>query len=216
MDATPETYKRTRRKMPADRRREIVEMGATIGLAEGLSKVTARRLADGIGVRPGLVTHYFPTVDELLAEVFTTLAADGRLGFHPEDSTAHSPTNYVQGLIRRYASTERDPVSLMWLDAWRQAADREQLRAAVLLQMEKDVENLTVVIDRGVSTGEFSTKDPSRTAMRIFGILDGQIVASVVRAAAPESPLDYSAVVDLAYESAERELGLSSGSLGQK
>lgn len=188
-------------------------MGAAIGLAEGLARVTARRLADAIGVRPGLVTHYFPTVDELLAEVFTTLATDGRLGFHPEDLSALSPTDHVRGLIRRYVSTERDPVSLMWLDAWRQAADRAQLRAAVLLQMERDVENLTAVIERGVSTGEFSAANPSRAAMRILGILDGQIVASVVRAAAPESPLDYSAVASLAYESAERELGLSSGSL---
>lgn len=198
---------------PEDRRREILEMGATIGLAEGLGRVTARSLANGIGVRPGLVTHYFPTIDLLLAEIFKALGAQGRLGFTYATHAALTPTDYLRGLVGRYTGAERDPVSLMWLDAWRQAADRPQLRGAVMAQMETDVAELTAVIQQGVAMGEFDVTDPSRIAMRILGILDGQIVASVVRAASAESSLDYAPVVAMAYEFVERELGLPEGTL---
>lgn len=124
-----------------------------------------------------------------------------------------SPTEYVAGLIHRATATDRDPLALMWLDAWRQAADRPQLRSAVMRQMERDAEDLTEVIGRGALAGDFAVSDPAWTALRILGIVDGQIVASVVRAAAPETSLDYSAVVAFAYESVERELGLPAGTL---
>jgi len=199
---------------PEDRRREILEMGAMIALDEGLGRVTARRLADAIGVRPGLVTHYFPTVDQLLAEIFSALGAAGRLGFSHVRHSELSPTEYLRGLVGRYTGMERDPVSLMWLEAWRQAADRPQLRAAVTAQMETDAAELTALIAQGVAAGEFLLTDPSRTSIRIFGILDGQIAASVARAAAAESSIDYAIVVEMAYEFIEREVGLPAGALG--
>lgn len=198
---------------PEDRRRDILTAGATIALAEGLGRVTARNLADAIGVRPGLVTHYFPTIDQLLAEIFRELSAAGQLGYARTAHPGLTPTDYVRGLIGRYTGAERDPVSLMWLDAWRQAADRPQLRDAVMDKMEADVADLSDLIRRGSAAGEFTVTNPSRVAMRIFGILDGQIVSSVVRAAAQESSLDYTPVVEMAYESVERELGLPTGTL---
>jgi DNA-binding transcriptional regulator YbjK len=55
----------TRRKPPDERRAEIIETASAIALAEGLDKVTARRVADALGVFPGLVNHYFRTADAL-------------------------------------------------------------------------------------------------------------------------------------------------------
>lgn len=204
---------KARRLSPEERRREILEAGAAIALTEGLGRVTARSVAETIGVRAGLVTHYFPTVDQLLAAIFNTLGAQGRLGFTVAAHADLTPLEYMRGLIAKYTRVERDPVSLMWLDAWRQAADRPLLRDAVVAQMETDAAELESLIERGVAAEEFSVIEPARAAMRIFGILDGQIVASVVRAASAASNLDYAVVVELAYEAVERELGLPQGSL---
>src|SRR5262249_30326246 len=59
------------RKTPAEPRSEIVASAARSGLTEGLECVPLRRVADELGVQPGLVGHYFPAADELVAEAFT-------------------------------------------------------------------------------------------------------------------------------------------------
>ncbi|WP_030769741.1 MULTISPECIES: TetR/AcrR family transcriptional regulator [unclassified Streptomyces] len=66
------------RKSPEARRAEIVETAAAVALAEGLECLTLRRIADELDVRPGLISHYFPSVEDLVAEAFGT-AADAEL-----------------------------------------------------------------------------------------------------------------------------------------
>ncbi|WP_406396902.1 TetR/AcrR family transcriptional regulator [Streptomyces uncialis] len=76
------------RKAPAERRHEIIRAAARVGLAEGLECVTLRRIADELGVQPGLVGHYFPAADTLVADAFTsaTMAElDGLLPAAPEN-----------------------------------------------------------------------------------------------------------------------------------
>ncbi|MFJ4767663.1 TetR/AcrR family transcriptional regulator [Streptomyces uncialis] len=76
------------RKAPAERRHEIIRAAARVGLAEGLECVTLRRIADELGVQPGLVGHYFPAADTLVADAFTsaTMAElDGLLPTTPEN-----------------------------------------------------------------------------------------------------------------------------------
>ncbi|MFJ7423250.1 TetR/AcrR family transcriptional regulator [Streptomyces uncialis] len=84
------------RKAPAERRHEIIRAAARVGLAEGLECVTLRRIADELGVQPGLVGHYFPAADTLVADAFTsaTMAElDGLLPAAPADPAApESPT----------------------------------------------------------------------------------------------------------------------------
>ncbi|MFB6479871.1 TetR/AcrR family transcriptional regulator [Streptomyces virginiae] len=62
------------RKSPEARRAEIVETAAAVALAEGLECLTLRRIADELDVRPGLISHYFPSVEDLVAEAFGTAA----------------------------------------------------------------------------------------------------------------------------------------------
>ena len=63
-----------RRKAPAQRRAEVIEAAAAIAVRDGLDKVTAKRVAAAIGVRAGLVDHYF-TADQLVAAAFALAAA---------------------------------------------------------------------------------------------------------------------------------------------
>ena len=49
-----------RRKPASERLAEIIETAAAIAVAEGLDRVTAKRVAAELGVFPGLVSHYDP------------------------------------------------------------------------------------------------------------------------------------------------------------
>ncbi|WP_449341177.1 TetR family transcriptional regulator, partial [Streptomyces canarius] len=62
------------RKDPAARRAEIVAAAAAVALTEGLECVTLRRIAEELDVRPGLISHYFPSVEDLVAEAFADAA----------------------------------------------------------------------------------------------------------------------------------------------
>lgn len=54
--------------MPAgERRAEIVRAASVIAVSEGLDKLTAKRVAQAVGVVPGLVDYHFRSADELIA-----------------------------------------------------------------------------------------------------------------------------------------------------
>ena len=58
------------RKRPSERRAEIVREAAGIALTDGLERITLRAVAERLGVRPGLITHYFPVAEDLvIAEI---------------------------------------------------------------------------------------------------------------------------------------------------
>jgi AcrR family transcriptional regulator len=66
-----------RRNLTEKRREEIAEAAGRIAEADGLAKLTAKRVAESVGVYPGLVNHYFRSADDLSAALF---AAERRSG----------------------------------------------------------------------------------------------------------------------------------------
>jgi AcrR family transcriptional regulator len=63
-----------KRKLPAERRGELLAKAVEIAQAEGLSAVTLRRVAADLGVTPGLVSHYFSAAEQLITAAFRTAA----------------------------------------------------------------------------------------------------------------------------------------------
>ena len=64
-----------KRKPPAERREEIVAAASRLAVEEGLERLTLRRVAEALGVVPGLVNHYFPVAEDLAAAAFGFAAA---------------------------------------------------------------------------------------------------------------------------------------------
>ncbi|MDR6972867.1 TetR family transcriptional regulator [Leifsonia shinshuensis] len=214
MSATQVTPNVTRRKPREDRRHEIINAACNLALSEGLGAITARRVASQVGVGFSLVTHYFSSIDELVSAAFSKVVADERTSIADYVRDRETVTEQLRATFAAYTVATRDPIGLLWLDAWRQAADRPLIRAAVVQQMELDLVDMKATIDAGVASGEFELADPSSVvAMRILALLDGQVAASAVRGALVESTLDYPAVEDLLAATAERELGLPVGAL---
>ncbi|MFI7354257.1 TetR/AcrR family transcriptional regulator [Streptomyces avidinii] len=211
------------RKSPEARRAEIVDTAAAVALAEGLECLTLRRIADELDVRPGLISHYFPSVEDLVAEAFGTAAgaelevllpsgpgAPGRPGGPgvPGSQGPSSPSDRLARFFTRTSGEAYDAISRLWINARHLSRYRPVLRDRVAEQEAAWRGRLEGVIAEGVARGEFRTEDPYVTAIQILVVLDGLGVhANTEDRGRPE------AVTRMAVTTAERELGLTRGAL---
>lgn len=196
------------RRSPADRRAEILDAAVRLALGHGLDQVTLRRIAEELGVAGSLVSHYFPVVDELLAQVFAEAARTELEQVFAEVERLESPREQLAGLLQRLVDSERDAISALWMDAWHAGRRRPALADEVNRQTSLWTERLTALVQRGCAAGQFDTTDPRATAARIMAVVDGLTVQASMR-----GTIDYESVEQLVFQVAEREVGLPPGSL---
>ncbi len=197
-----------KRKPPAERRLEIVAAAARIAVAEGLESLTLRRVAEELGVVPGLVNHYFPVAEDLAAAAFGHAAAAERDGLFAALGTSRPPLGQLREMLGMLLADSSDDISLLWLDAWQATRKRPALRAEVARQMDGWMQNVAALISRGAKSGSFKVSDPQRAARRIMALIDGFSIQAAMRSA-----IVYDAVRDMVFETIERELGLPPGRL---
>jgi AcrR family transcriptional regulator len=197
-----------RRKPASERLAEIIETAAAIAVAEGLDRVTAKRVAAELGVFPGLVSHYFATADELVATAFAHAAADEREQIFGAAQLADSPVDRIRRLLGSWLHQDRDPVSLLWLDAWQASRRRPALLAEVGRQMNADLDRLSSVIADGITAGDFPIDHPGEPALQILSLVDGLSVQAATR-----QTLDYAPVRSMVIATTERLLALPPGTL---
>ncbi|MFI9629398.1 TetR/AcrR family transcriptional regulator [Streptomyces sp. NPDC052042] len=199
------------RKSAAERRREIVATAARVGLEEGLECVTRQRIADGLGVQSGLIHHYFPVVEELVAEAFaraTTAELDGLLPEAAAEPEGGGPLGALQRFFTLISGAEFDNISKLWLNARHLSRYRPALHGQVVSQELRWCHRIEQIITRGVKEQAFCCEDPWAAAVRILAVVDG--VSAYINTSADQrtAPL-----ADLARTLAEAELGLPAGGL---
>ncbi|MFD5432129.1 TetR/AcrR family transcriptional regulator [Kitasatospora sp. NPDC127067] len=196
------------RKSPEDRRAEIVGAAAEVALTEGLECITLRRIAEQLDVRPGLISHYFPAVEDLVAEAFGSAATAELEALLPTEPPDGSALRHLARFFARTTGPSYDDMSRLWLNARHLSRYRPVLRERVLDQENGWRGRLGGVIAAGVEQGEFHTDDAVLTAVRILVVIDGLAVHA--NTGLREHP---SSVTRLAAATAERELGLADGTL---
>jgi AcrR family transcriptional regulator len=159
-------------------------------------------------VYPGLVSHYFQSVDELVVAAFRHAVTTESDECYAAVADEPSPLRRLRKLLAILIGEERDGVSLLWLDAWSAFRHRPSLAGEVSRQMAVDQQRLGDLIGEGVEVGDFHSADPPAAASRIYAVIDG---LAVLAAVGPE--FDYSAVRELVFTNAERELGVAEGAL---
>ncbi|MEU0490361.1 TetR family transcriptional regulator C-terminal domain-containing protein [Nocardiopsis sp. NPDC006139] len=203
------------RKAPEERRDEIVAAAARTGLVEGLERITLRRVADDLGVRPGLVGHYFPVVEELVAEAFTSAALGELDVLLPETpaepapgETAPAAMPILRDFLSRMSGPVFDDVSRLWLNARHLARYRPALRERVVSQELLWCRRVEQVLALGVEQGSFRCDDPWGAAVRIMAAIDG--ANSYINTSAPQrsEPL-----TEMVRTLVEAELGLGRDAL---
>jgi AcrR family transcriptional regulator len=200
-----------RRKPAGERLAEIVAAAAAIAVAEGLDRVTAKRVAADLGVFPGLVSHYFATADELVATAFAHAAEAEREQIFGRAVQAARPVDQVRRLLESWLHQDRDPVSLLWLDAWQASRRRPALMVEVGRQMNADLGRLSAIIADGIAAGDFPVDDPGEPALQILSLIDGLSVQAATR-----QTLDYAPVRAMVIATAERLLGLPPATLASE
>lgn len=185
-----------------------METAARVALTEGLECVTLRRIAEELAVRPGLISHYFPSAEDLVGEAFS-VAATGELdALLPAERPHGTPTQWLARYFALSAGEAYDDISRLWINARHLSRYRPVLRDRVTEQELASDDRLEELIREGVARGEFRTDDPRTAAIQILVVLDGLGAhANSDRTDRPE------AVTRMALTTAERGLGLPHGAL---
>lgn len=197
------------RKDPAARRAEIVAAAAEVALIDGLECITLRRIADELAVRPGLISHYFPAVEDLVSEAYGNAAGSELDELLPLDRAGATATQHLARFFARAAGESYDGISRLWLNARHLSRYRPTLRDRVTVQEAAWRDRLEGLIRDGVEQGEFRTEDPSLTAIQILVVLDGLGVLVNSGDLGDDPPV----VRNMPATTAERELGLPAGTL---
>ncbi|MGW8376785.1 TetR/AcrR family transcriptional regulator [Streptomyces sp. ODS28] len=217
MTSTPRNARSRTRKDPAERRAEILETAARLALERGLERVTMQLVAQELGVRPGLISHYFATIDALLCEAFTRAVTREREALLPgagqespegQEGQEASPARQLSAFLRRIGRKDFADLGRLWLNARHLSRYRPTLRE-VLAEQEAVMRGvLTRVIEEGVRAGEFDTPDPEGACLVILVVIDG-----LGAYANDDSGYTHPALDDLLFTTAERELGAGPGVL---
>lgn len=159
------------RKKPEERREEIVDAAAAIALESGMERITLRAVADRLGVRPGLITHYFPAAEDLVVEAFCRAAVTQREKFFPagEGPATQRMAHFVDYVQKGLSSA----LARLWLNAQHLSRFIPALDAALEEQDALDRARLSAIIRDGVASGEFADVDVDGAAIRIFAAVDG-------------------------------------------
>ncbi|MBK0419374.1 TetR/AcrR family transcriptional regulator [Leucobacter sp. CSA1] len=192
------------RKQPEERRAEILAEAARIALEEGLERITLRAVADGLGVRPGLISHYFPAAEDLVVAAFLVAVSGERERLQTGEG---EPLERLAAFVRRIESESVD-LARLWLNARHLARFTPALADAIEEQEALDRERLISLIDEGCDAGVFEVEDPLAACVRIFMAVDG--FGAYANNAAPFEPDAYAHFVT---DVSEWALGLSAGAL---
>jgi AcrR family transcriptional regulator len=189
------------RKPPEVRRREILDAAIAIGAERGLDRINVREVADRCGVAPGLIHHYFPSVDELLAESFGSWA-DSSLKVLQELSGSKSPRMALALTVANLSPDQR-----IWHDALSSASRHTQLRDRARSLSEDYLAHVEGLIRAGVEMKQFTAPDPQASAWRIILVLDGMVAMMHILDMIPPDQL-----ATIVGPVVERELELAPGS----
>ncbi len=173
------TRTRTRRT-PAERSAEILEAARLLALEDGLSALTLRSVAARSHVATGLVAHYHPSMEALIAEVFARVSAE------IEDVAdglrrIESPTSKAAALFSTLLDGSRHDVTLVWVEAWSLGRRNAALAEAIEEQMSGWHTLVVTLIDEGVAAGAFEVTDAGLVARQLVGMIDGLAAHALVR-----------------------------------
>lgn len=169
------------RKAPAERAAEIVAAATAIAREQGLSALTLRSVAERAGVASGLVAHYHPSMDDLIARVYADLVAEEIGDVERVVGAAGDPAARLGALIDTLMDGGREELTVVWVEGWAMARRSDALARAVRAQMERWQTLVEQVIADGCRTGAFSTAEPGEVAWELIGMIDGLNAQSLAR-----------------------------------
>jgi AcrR family transcriptional regulator len=160
----------------ADARERILDAACDVIAEQGIDDVRIARIAILAGVSPPLVHYHFATRAALLGEALEhsfELLGDLR-------TTSADDDGWPAGRRLGWMIDQSLPFPGMgdrewglWLELWRQAARRAELRTVAARLYERYEEWIAEVVEDGIAAGEFVTEDPRAVVQRLIAAIDG-------------------------------------------
>lgn len=202
-----QTAKVRTRKSAQQRSGEILEAATRLAREQGLSALTLRAVAERAGVASGLIAHYQPSMDDLVARVYSDLLAAEIAEVEELVSPHEDDAARMAALIETLLDGSREDLTVVWVEAWALGRRNPALAMAVREQMDAWHALVTAAIDRGCASGAFTTRAPSDAAWQLLGMIDGLNAQSLARGTEGE------AYVERMARAAEILLGAPPGSI---
>ncbi|MCH8983089.1 MAG: TetR family transcriptional regulator C-terminal domain-containing protein [Acidobacteria bacterium] len=197
------------RMSPDARRQTIVEAAQAVARRKGLSATTVRDVAEEMGTSSGLIHHYFASMDQLLAEVFSQVAEADLSATRERMDGATSETGRLAAYFDAWADPDNDDIFQFWLDAWSEASRNEAVQERSRALNIEWQGLLSEVIETGIASGEFNQVDAEAVSWTALSLLDGMSLQVV----AHPTVIERGKAAQWAANSTERDLGLPLGTL---
>lgn len=169
------------RKSPAQRSAEILEAATRLAREQGLSALTLRAVAERAGVASGLIAHYQPSMDDLVARVYSGLVA-AEIGEVAALLAGRDRADARMAvLIETLLDGTREDLTVVWVEAWALGRRNPALAVAVREQMDAWHRMVAAAIDDGCASGAFTTPSSSDAAWQLLGMIDGLNAQSLAR-----------------------------------
>ena len=169
------------RKSPTQRSGEILAAATELAREQGLSALTLRAVAERAGVASGLIAHYQPSMDDLIARVYSDLVAAEIRDVEQVMGTREGAAGRMAMLIETLLDGTREDLTVVWVEAWALGRRNAALAEAVRAQMDAWHRMVAAVIDGGLTTGAFTTPSSSDAAWQLLGMIDGLNAQSLAR-----------------------------------
>jgi AcrR family transcriptional regulator len=169
------------RKSAAERRAEVADAARALAREQGLAAVTLRAVAARVGVAPGLVAHYAPSMDDLVADTFGDLVATELRDIVTLVQRADPAPRRLGILLETLLDGSRSDITLVWVQAWAMGAGNEALATRVRTEMDDWQDAIAAEIARGMDDGSLVRGDAAGIAWHLLAMIDGLNAHSLVR-----------------------------------
>ncbi len=160
-----------------ERRQEILETTCEVVIERGFAATRIADVAKRLNVSTSLIHYHYDSKEQLLAEAFSYYARKDLAALDAEMETAPTALAQLDRAIQNYVPEGSDDVEwMLWIDAWGEALRNPLMKKISQELDEQSVALLDRVLSAGVASGEFACPDPTSSALRLTGLIDGLAV----------------------------------------
>ncbi len=157
-----------------ERRKEILETTCEVVIERGFAATRIADVAKRLSVSTSLIHYHYDSKEQLLAEAFSHYARKDLAKLDAEIELAPTALAQLDRAIQDYVPEgSGDMEWMLWIDAWGEALRNPMMKRISQELDEQSARLLERVLSGGVASGEFRCADPSASALRLTGLIDG-------------------------------------------
>ena len=199
---------RVARMQPDQRRAAILDAAVEEVCERGFARTTSRHVAARAGVTHGLLHHYFPDHQSLLAAAFEKMALEEIDEVNEILASDLDPLAQLREITEPYGPGGGAEAYRFWFEAWAEAGHSATMRSTSERLSVAWFELVLGVIERGNAAGVFNCENPRETAWMVTALSDAYALHAQTGGGVPAAEM-----VGVTWRLTERELGLAPGTL---